>query len=268
MEDLEENTVKNYLKYGVSAIALLAAFSLAQAQERQGGERGTGAQQTQGSERGAGAKESQGEQGGAMKHEGATQHQGAKENRGGSASQKGDSEHGKTTQQERGKSENRAQAEHGKAQPENRQEMQTQGRRAAKNAPTEEQKKQTEGEHNKSIETRQRESNIGAAGKSETLGREGAGASKRASIHISGTQRTELHDVIRRDAGIRRYHRGEVHFSVNVGTRIPEEIEFFAPPPRFVEIDPEFRNYKIIVLEDEILVVDPVTREIVDVIPT
>ena len=52
-----------------------------------------------------------------------------------------------------------------------------------------------------------------------------------------------------------------------MGARVPDDVEFFAPPPRFVEIDPVFRRYKIIVLDDEILVVDPATREIVDVIP-
>ena len=148
--------------------------------------------------------------------------------------------------------------------------MQNQGHRTAKNAPSEEQKEQSqqrEGERKQGTEPRQRESQAGTAGRSETLGREGAGTSERASIHISGAQRSELHGVIRRDAGIRRYHRGEVHFSTNVGTRIPEEIEFFAPPPRFVEIDPEFRRYRIVVLDDVILVVDPVTRQIVDVIP-
>jgi hypothetical protein len=30
---------------------------------------------------------------------------------------------------------------------------------------------------------------------------------------------------------------------------------------------PEFGSFKIVVLDDEILVIDPVTREIVDVIP-
>jgi hypothetical protein len=35
-----------------------------------------------------------------------------------------------------------------------------------------------------------------------------------------------------------------------------------------VEIDPVFQGYKIVVLDDVILVVDPATREIVDVIRT
>ena len=35
----------------------------------------------------------------------------------------------------------------------------------------------------------------------------------------------------------------------------------------FTPLLPEFRSYKIVVLDDEILVIDPATREIVDVIP-
>jgi hypothetical protein len=55
---------------------------------------------------------------------------------------------------------------------------------------------------------------------------------------------------------------------VNIGTRIPASVVFYDPPAQFVEIEPEFRGYKIVVLDDEILIIDPETREIVDVIPT
>jgi hypothetical protein len=247
-------TVKTYLKYGVSSIALLAAFSLAQAQERQGsGERGGGAQQMQG------------EQGGATKHEGAT------ENRGSPSKEKGLGEQkGKTAQQEPGTAKNRAEAEHGnkgeRGTTQNHQGTQAPGNRAAKNAPTEEQRDQSR--QREDTGTRQKESNVGGAAKSESLGREGAGTSKRTSFQVSGAQKTELHDFIGRDKAMRRYHRGDIHFSVNPGSRVPDDFEFYAPPPRFVEINPEFRNYMIVVLDDEILVIDPVTREIVDVIPT
>jgi hypothetical protein len=43
---------------------------------------------------------------------------------------------------------------------------------------------------------------------------------------------------------------------------------FYDPPAQVVEIDPVFQGYKIVVLDDVILVVDPATREIVDVIKT
>jgi hypothetical protein len=53
-----------------------------------------------------------------------------------------------------------------------------------------------------------------------------------------------------------------------LGARIPNTIEFYDPPAQVVQIDPVFRDYKIVVLDDVILVVDPSTREIVDVIRT
>jgi hypothetical protein len=237
--------MKSYLKYGASAVALLAALSLAQAQERQ--ERGGARQQTE-------------SQSGGAKHEGGSQHQGAM------------GEHGSEGKAAQGQRDERSQREN--MQPEYRrsqnQGAQTERHRTVKETPSKE-----EGEHmqrgeereSKDRDVQKRESNAGAAGKNEELRREGGGSSKRASIHVSGEQKRELHTIVGKDASIHRYRRGDVHFSVNVGSRIPDEIQFIVPPPRFVEIDPDFRNYRLVVLDDEILVVDPDTREIVDVIP-
>ncbi len=102
----------------------------------------------------------------------------------------------------------------------------------------------------------------------ESLGRMENESSKRVNLHVSAPQRTELREAVIHDSAIHVYHQGEVHFAVRVGERIPDSIEFFAPPPRLVEIDPEFRRYRIVVLDTKSLVVDPATREIVDVIPT
>ena len=71
-----------------------------------------------------------------------------------------------------------------------------------------------------------------------------------------------------RDSSIHRYHRSDVNFVVQVGTRIPNTIEFYDAPAQVVHIDPVFQSYKIVVLDDVILVIDPATREIVDVIRT
>jgi hypothetical protein len=93
-------------------------------------------------------------------------------------------------------------------------------------------------------------------------------ATGRANIHISGAQRIKLHDVIGHDTSMHRYHASDFHFAVEVGSRIPDDITFYDAPVQFIDVDPEFRGYKIVVLDDEILVIDPETREIVDVIPT
>ena len=67
-------------------------------------------------------------------------------------------------------------------------------------------------------------------------------------------------------SAIHRYHGADVNFPVRVGTRIPAAIEFFDPPAQVLQIDPVFQGYKIVVLDDVILIVDPATREIIDVI--
>ncbi len=91
---------------------------------------------------------------------------------------------------------------------------------------------------------------------------------RRPNIHISGVQKTKLHDAISGSAAIRHYRASEIHFTVEVGTRVPDDVIFYDAPEQLIDIDPEFSGYKIVVLDDEILVIDPETREIVEVIPT
>jgi hypothetical protein len=58
-----------------------------------------------------------------------------------------------------------------------------------------------------------------------------------------------------------------VNFSLSVGTRVPREgVEFRTLPTEVVTIYPQWRGYKFIVVHDEIVVIDPNTYEIVEVI--
>ena len=225
-----------YMKYGASVITLLAAMSLAQAQnEHQGSEKGGGAAEHGQTERG--------KEGGAKEHAPAAQER-----------SKGETRASTTKEQQPAKPEHNANRE--KSEPGN-----TVNRTAKASA--------NEGEHKaEGKEERQRQSNAGAAGR-EAVGREGGRPSNsKVNIHITGVQKTKLHDAIDHDTAIRRYRASELHFTVEVGTRLPDDVIFYDAPLQFIDIDPEFRGYKIVVLEDEILVIDPETREIVDVIPT
>jgi Protein of unknown function (DUF1236) len=249
----------SYLRHGVSAIAILAAISIAHAQtaERQGGEKGGTVQHMQ-SEHGG--------KSGAMQHEGGMaelgKETGAMRGKGNLAieRERGTAEHGRTQKQESGES-----REGKRAQEERR----TQGQRTAKKTPSEEQREQTQREGDRKeqgTETRQHESQAGTAGRSEEFRREGERAGARISVNAN--QKTEIRDVIHRESGLRVYHRSDVHFAARVGERLPDTFVFYNAPPRLMEIVPDFRRYKIVVLDDEILVIDPATREIVDIIPT
>jgi hypothetical protein len=116
-------------------------------------------------------------------------------------------------------------------------------------------------------ETRGRETELGGGTREGgTVGRAGADRDRFASI--SREQKTRIHSILVRDSSIHRYHASDVDFAVQVGSRIPDTIEFYDAPAQVIRIDPVFREYKIVVLDDVILVVDPATREIVDVIRT
>jgi hypothetical protein len=93
-----------------------------------------------------------------------------------------------------------------------------------------------------------------------TTGQAGAGAK------LSSEQRTKITSVIRNQ---RVESLNTVDFNISIGTRVPRErVHLYPLPEEVVTIYPEWRGYEFIRVRDQILVVDPRTLEIVDVIQT
>jgi hypothetical protein len=115
---------------------------------------------------------------------------------------------------------------------------------------------------NMKAEGQERNGSTKAEGRSEsrsqTTGQAGAGAK------LSGEQRTKITTVIR---GEHVAPVTNVNFPVSVGTRVPREIGFHPLPAEIVTIYPEWRGYEFFLVRDQIVVVDPRTLEIVDVLP-
>ena len=57
-----------------------------------------------------------------------------------------------------------------------------------------------------------------------------------------------------------------VNFSISVGTRVPRTVSFHPLPQEIVSIYPEWRGYEYFLVNNQIVVVNPRTLEIVDVI--
>ena len=57
-----------------------------------------------------------------------------------------------------------------------------------------------------------------------------------------------------------------VNFSVSIGTVVPRDIEIRPVPTSIVEIVPQYRGYDFFVVRDEVVIVEPRTHKIVDVI--
>ena len=98
----------------------------------------------------------------------------------------------------------------------------------------------------------------GADSKASTTG-QGAAA---GSAKLSSEQRTKITSVIKKQ-NVKPVH---VTFSINVGTRVPPTVHYYPLPGEVVTIYPEWRGYNYLLVGDQILVIDPDTREIVAIL--
>lgn len=102
-------------------------------------------------------------------------------------------------------------------------------------------------------------------GKTGTSGAAVQGESKAvASKPLSPEQHAKIRDSLR---GEKSNHLARGNFSISVGADIPRTTHLNTFPPQFVVSFPEYRDYEYIVVGDEILIVDPRTRQIIAVIP-
>ncbi|WP_457105598.1 DUF1236 domain-containing protein, partial [Methylobacterium sp. P5_C11] len=105
----------------------------------------------------------------------------------------------------------------------------------------------------------------GSAG--ERGGRAGArehGSVRGAVGRLDTRQRTEFRSSITR-LGVSPLR--DVAFGLAVGTAIPRSVTLHRLPPAIVSIVPEYEGYEFILVRDDIVIIDPDTYEIVDVIP-
>jgi hypothetical protein len=58
-----------------------------------------------------------------------------------------------------------------------------------------------------------------------------------------------------------------VNFSLSVGTVVPRDMHFQPLPADIVEIVPQYRGYNFVLVRDDIVIVEPSSYKIVDVLP-
>ena len=100
-------------------------------------------------------------------------------------------------------------------------------------------------------------------GGNERLGQ--SPGSRGTSVQLSQDQRSRIQAVIGKEHA--PHFSGSEHFDMTVGARVPRDVHVAVLPEDIVTIVPEYRGFDYIVVGDSILIVDPVTLEIVAVIP-
>ena len=86
----------------------------------------------------------------------------------------------------------------------------------------------------------------------------------RDSVSLSDREETRIRETISRQ-NVRRVTN--VNFNISVGVVVPRTVELYPLPAVIVEIVPQYRGYRYIVVRDEIVIVHPETHRIVTVIP-
>jgi hypothetical protein len=97
----------------------------------------------------------------------------------------------------------------------------------------------------------------GAAKSTTTTGQAAAGGK------LSTEQRTKITTVIKSQ---HVQPVTNINFSISVGTRVPRNVGFHPLPAEIVTVYPEWRGYEFFLVNNQIIVVNPRTLEIVDVI--
>ncbi|MDI3467991.1 MAG: hypothetical protein OJF62_000054 [Pseudolabrys sp.] len=96
----------------------------------------------------------------------------------------------------------------------------------------------------------------------QTTGQGAAGS--RGATNLSTEQRTKIRTVFKEKVHVQPVTH--VNFSINVGARVPRTVHYHPLPIEVVEVYPAWRGYNFILVNDEIVIIDPSTFEIVAIL--
>lgn len=80
---------------------------------------------------------------------------------------------------------------------------------------------------------------------------------------MSSTQRTEIRSSF---SSVSVAPVTNVNFSVSVGTAIPRSVTLHPLPPAIITIVPAYRAYRFIRVGEQIVIINPASYEIVEVV--
>jgi len=117
-------------------------------------------------------------------------------------------------------------------------------------------------------QSQNREGNGSAQGLDHNAQAQGASNARgqMASTKVDNNQRTQVLDRLRSGRDLEQA-RSDVNVRVDIGERLPERVRPLPLPPDIVDVVPEYRGYDYTVIHDEVAIINPESREVVDVIP-
>ena len=96
-----------------------------------------------------------------------------------------------------------------------------------------------------------------------TAARPGGNATAVGKVQVSSTTATRISAALISTAPATSQN---VNVAVNIGAPLPGEVELLPLPPAVVSLVPEYQGYEYVVVNDEVAIVQPSTRIVVEVI--
>jgi len=96
-----------------------------------------------------------------------------------------------------------------------------------------------------------------------TAPRPGGNATAVGKVQISSTTATRISEALISTAPATSHN---INVAVNVGAPLPGEAELLPLPPAVVSLVPEYQGYEYVVVNDEVVIVQPSTRVVVEMI--
>ena len=100
-------------------------------------------------------------------------------------------------------------------------------------------------------------------------GRDAEGRAGAENVHVEGNAHLSNERASRiADTLLATATPQNVNVNVAVGAALPADVRLMPLPPTVVDLVPEYRDYDYLVVNDEIVIVQPSTRHVVEVINT
>ena len=116
---------------------------------------------------------------------------------------------------------------------------------------------------NKTEKSSQTSQPAGTATKQSAEGK--ASSDSVRQVNLTGEKRTRVQTAFHGAGDVKR--RTGVNISISVGARLPRDWDFVPVPVTVIEVVPEYRGYVFAYVEDEYVICDPDTYEVVAVFP-
>jgi hypothetical protein len=87
-----------------------------------------------------------------------------------------------------------------------------------------------------------------------------------ASVNLTTEQKTKIRTTVLQSSNAPKVSRSQINFNIRVGTVVPRSVRFVEVPPALVEVHPQWRGHRYFVVDDEIIIVDARTLQIVAIL--